>query len=98
MIWMTLAALDPAEREIVRKAMQAMFRFFDEDFGSRLGVTEEVMRRLLEDWPNIDDKNDESDGCLAVNNSLNDLLHGIGISEQQANEVNRPGFAGGSTL
>ncbi len=42
------------------------------------------MHALLADWKNIDDSSNESDACLAVNNSFNDLLHGVGISEQQA--------------
>ena len=84
---MTLALLTPEEREVVRRTMQATFRFFDSDFQTRLGVPPESMRALLAAWPAIDDVRDDSDACLAVNNSLNDLLHGVGISEHDAMEL-----------
>ena len=37
--------------------------------------------------PNVDDTSDESDACLAINNAMNDLLHGVGISDQKALEL-----------
>jgi hypothetical protein len=83
----TLASLTPDEREVVRRSMLATFRLFDFDFHTRLGIEPEVMRSLLAAWPSIDDTNDDSDACLAVNNSLNDLLHGVGISEVEALEL-----------
>jgi hypothetical protein len=81
---MSLAAMTPEEREVVRRAMAATFRYFDFDFQTRLGVTPEEMRELLEAWPQIDDTGDDSDACLAINNSLNDLLNGVGISERES--------------
>jgi len=67
--------------------MEATFQFFDWDFQTRLGVTPKAMRDLLRDWPNVDDMSDNSDACLAINNALNDLLHGVGISDQQARDL-----------
>jgi hypothetical protein len=81
---MALASLTPEEREVVRRTMEATFRYFDFDFQTRLGITPEAMRALLDIWPDIDDANDGSNACLAVNNSLNDLLHGVGIGEADA--------------
>ena len=84
---MALASLTPGEREVVRRTMQATFRFFDFDFQSRLGIAPDVMRSLLAAWPTVDDTKDDSAACLAVNNSFNDFLHGIGISEAEALEL-----------
>src|SRR5262245_7225746 len=81
---MTTSALNATELEVVRRIMQATFQFFDDDFDARLGMSTETMRNLLDAWPAIDDSNDEGDACLAINNSLNDLLHGVGIDEKQA--------------
>jgi hypothetical protein len=83
---MALALLDPEEREVIRRTMKATFRYFDFDFDTRLGVTRKKMRALLRAWPNADDTDDHSDACLAINNSLNDLLHGAGISDNDAME------------
>lgn len=84
---MTVAALTIDEREVIRRAMSATFEFFDFDFDTRLGVTPETMRELIGDWPNVDDSRDDSDACLAINNALNDLLHGVGISDADARRL-----------
>jgi hypothetical protein len=84
---MPLADLTTPDREVIRRAMEASFQFFDWDFQTRLGVTPEAMRALLGNWPNVDDTSDESDACLAINNAMNDLLHGVGISDQKALEL-----------
>jgi hypothetical protein len=84
---MALASLTPEEREVVRRTMQAAFRYFDFDFQTRLGIEPDAMRSLLAAWPIVDDTNDDSNACLAVNNSFNDLLHGVGISEAEALEL-----------
>ena len=83
---MTIASLTSEEREVVRRTMEATFRYFDRDFHSRLGVTPEEMRSLLIVWPTIDDSDDRSLACVAINNSFNDLLHGEGIGEVEAIE------------
>lgn len=83
---MALASLEPEEREVIRRTMEATFRYFDFDFHTRLGISPETMRALLGAWPNIDDTRDDSDACVAINNSLNDLLHGEGISDTDAVE------------
>lgn len=84
---MTLATLADDEREVIRRSMEATFQFFDVDFHTRLGITAKAMRGLLADWPNVDDASDDSDACLAINNAMNDLLHGVGISNQKAQEL-----------
>lgn len=81
---MPLAALTFDKREIIRPAMQATFHFFDLDFQTRLGIDQEIMRQLLAQWPDVDDASDLSDACIAINNSLNDLLNGIGIADSEA--------------
>jgi hypothetical protein len=81
---MSLSALTSEELEVVRRMMAATFQYFDFDFHMRLGIFEADMHSLLKDWPDIDDSKDDSDACLAINNSLNDLLHGVGISDAEA--------------
>jgi len=82
-----LEMLTVDEREVVRRSMEATFFYFDRHFHTRLGVTQEEMRSLLRNWPDIDDANDDSDAALAINNSLNDLLHGVGIADERAFEL-----------
>jgi hypothetical protein len=74
--------------------MEATFQFFTWDFETRLGITSNSMRGLLKDWPDVDDTNDDSDACLAINNAMNDLLHGVGIDDQKAMELTGTDRAG----
>jgi len=67
--------------------MIATFKFFDWDFQTRLGISQKEMHALLSAWSNINDADDNSRECLAVNNALNDLLNGVGISDEQALEL-----------
>lgn len=84
---MTLAALTQHELEVVRRCMEGTFRYFDFNFDARLAVSQEVMRELLGQWPDVDDTDDEGFACIAINNALNDLLHGVGISDDEALEL-----------
>lgn len=81
---MSLSSLDNKEKEVVRRAMAATFDYFTFDFGARMGLEPEEMTELLKRWPEVDDSDDTSSECLAINNALNDLLHGEGISEKEA--------------
>lgn len=83
---MTIASITSAERKVIRRAMQATFRYLGADFQTRLGIEPAVMQSLLAAWP-IDDSHNDSDACLAVNNSLNELLHAVGIGETEALEL-----------
>ena len=64
--------------------METTFRFFTWDYQTRLGLAPDQMKALLANWPTVDDADDESDACLGINNSLNELLNGVGISEGEA--------------
>jgi hypothetical protein len=80
-----LNKLTEQEKEVIRKSLETALRLLEWDCETRLGVTPEEMQALLDSWPVIDDSLDDSPACLAINNSLNDLLHGLGISEKEAN-------------
>lgn len=81
---MTLASLTADEKEVVRRAMQASLIYIGAGFSARMGLEESHMARLLEAWPAIDDSREGSAVYLAINNALNDLLHGVGITDAQA--------------
>ncbi len=78
--------LSEDEQLVILNAMKATFDFFDRDFHARLGVTQDEMKQLLACWPDIDDLDDDSTSSVAINNSLNDLLHGVGLSDELCQE------------
>lgn len=79
---MTIRALSSEERDIVLKALSATFQYFDFDFDARLGIDPEDMHRLIAAWPDIDDSDDDGQAALAINNTLNDFLHGVGLTDE----------------
>ena len=84
---MTISTLTDDEREVIRRSMEATFEFFDGSFRPRLGVTPEKMKDILRRWPDIDETSDDLTAQLAINNSMNDLLHGLGIKDEKALEL-----------
>ena len=81
---MTVKALTHVEQLVVCRAMRATLDFFDWDFSTRIGIDTSAMSQLLALWPDIDDSDDNSDACLAVNNALNEWLHGVGVSDRES--------------
>jgi hypothetical protein len=79
-----LSALSEAEKQIVQRSIELASRVLHDDCHTRLGVTPQEIEELLNHWPSVDDSKDDSPACLAINNSLNDLLNGVGISEAEA--------------
>jgi hypothetical protein len=84
---MSLDALSIEEKEVVRRAISAMPVVLTFEFESRMGITEDSASFLMETWPRVDDSDDNSEACLAINNALNDLLHGVGITDAQCQEL-----------
>jgi hypothetical protein len=84
---MSIEALSIEEKEVVRRAISAMPAVLTFEFETRMGLSEESAYSILKAWPKVDDSRDDSDACLAINNSLNDLLHGKGISDKESQEL-----------
>src|SRR5262249_6667494 len=83
---MSLSALNETEKSVLLRALQLMAggRIIEEwEFSPRIGMELAEFRELLSRWPSWDDASDDSFECLAINNTLNDLLHGVGITEDK---------------
>lgn len=77
-----------AEQKAVLQSMKLILKenyIADWEFPLRLGITREQLRQVIAEWPLLPDDNDEyiSDRirALAINNSLNEVLHGVGVSD-----------------
>jgi hypothetical protein len=83
---MALADLTEPERDLVRQCLVALRhgRYLDEDdIESRIGVAVGVYDALLGRWPEVDDRDDDSDECLVINNALNEVCHGVHIPPRE---------------
>jgi len=71
----SLDTLDEKERSVIRECLQATVEgafYPDWEFGTIFGLERDDVRRILEDWPEVN----EADHYVlrAINNSLNNLL------------------------
>lgn len=51
------------------------------EFDARMGVTEAEARQVLDEWPDVDDVADDSIAVLAINNAMNEVCHGVDVSD-----------------
>jgi hypothetical protein len=87
---MSLLALTPEDVALIGRALRLMASgevLQEWEFGARIGVEFAEFRTMLERWPAWNDVADNSPECLAINNTLNDLLCGIGMSDRQCREM-----------
>ena len=87
---MPLATLNGNDVAVIERALRALAAgeiVAEFEFGGRIGVELADFRKMLDRWPAWDDADDGSAECLAINNTLNDLLHGVGLSERHCGEL-----------
>jgi len=87
---MPIAALNQNDIALIGRALRlrAAGEILQEfEFGARIGVELPEFRGMVARWPAWDDADDRSPECLAINNTLNDLLHGVGLTERQCTEM-----------
>jgi hypothetical protein len=79
---MAFELLTKRQQEIIRECMVALAEgnYLDDwDFPIRTGITRDELRASISVWPNLDDAKPGSKHTLAINNSLNEVLHGVHI-------------------
>jgi hypothetical protein len=87
---MPFATLNQNDVALIGRALRALAAgdiVHDFEFGGRIGVELAQFQEMVARWPAWDDADDRSAECLAINNTLNDLLHGLGLSERQCIEL-----------
>ena len=87
---MPIAALNQNDIALIGRALRLMAAgeiLQEFEFGARIGVELPEFREMVARWPAWDDADDRSPECLAINNTLNDLLHGVGLTERQCIEM-----------
>lgn len=87
---MPLGSLNSNDVALIGRALNLMASgdvLQEFEFGARIGVDLPEFREVVATWPAWDDSDDRSAECLAINNTLNDLLHGVGLSDRQCREM-----------
>jgi len=91
---MALTTLNPKDIALLGRALELMARgdiIQEFEFGARIGVELPEFRKMVARWPAWDDVDDRSAECFAINNTLNELLHGVGLTERQCTEMLKAG-------
>ena len=78
-----LAELSIEEKEIVKKSILHAMTVLGWDYETRIGIKKESAEEILKTWPVIDDESDESESAIVINNSMNDLLYGVGLPDDE---------------
>jgi hypothetical protein len=90
---MAFEKLDEREQQIILQAMKLILieekYIGDWAFPSRTGITRDELRQVITEWPNLKDEDDTDSKnnpdltrVLAINNSLNEVLHGVSVSDE----------------
>jgi len=91
---MPLKEMSKEDQEIVLQCMRAIAEGDDIDdweFHARLGIERPTLKRIILRWPDLDDRKQDSDEFLAINNCMNEICHGIRLTaEKWSNWFTRP--------
>jgi len=80
---MSFEKLSRREKEIVLQCMKATVAYIDDwEKQTRLGLEPYELKSVIDNWPFIDDANEEGPGFLAINNCLNEVCHGFYITDE----------------
>lgn len=80
---MAFEKLTEQEQRLILEAMTAILNgpyIDDAEFQTRLGIDRLQLREVLDTWPVIEDDNEDSHACIAINNCMNEVCYGIEIS------------------
>lgn len=83
---MALKQLSPKDQKIIRDCLNSILEgslIEDWEFHTRLGLTRRELRKVLERWPELDDSLSDSCDAIAINNCLNEVCHGVRMSEEE---------------
>jgi hypothetical protein len=81
---MTIESLSAKDQDIVLRCMRAAaFYIDDSEKHSRLGIEADELDREIAHWPEIDDRDENGNGLLAIHNSLNEICHGFSIAPEE---------------
>jgi len=78
--------LSTDEKEIVLNCMTAIYAgpyIEDWEFQTRLGVSRQELAKVISMYPDLVDEGDDSTVSLGINNSMNEICHGVYIPPQE---------------
>jgi hypothetical protein len=55
----------------------------DWEFRTRMGMDRTTLKRIISQWPEMDDRSQNSDEFLAIHNCLNEVCNGISMSPSE---------------
>jgi hypothetical protein len=83
---MAIERLAIGEQGVVLACLKAAAAYLDDsEKHTRLGIEPSALKRIIERWPAVDDRDHNGDDFLAINNSQNEVCHGFRIDPDDWN-------------
>ncbi len=81
---MAFEILSPKQQDIVLRCMKATAAYVaDSEKHARIGLESGELQRVIAQWPNIDDADENGSGFAAINGCLNEVCHGFRIAPDE---------------
>jgi hypothetical protein len=81
---MTIENLSAKDQDIVLRCMRTVASYIDDrEKHPRLGIDAEELSQEIARSPNIDDRDENGNGFLAIHNCLNEICHGLRIAPEE---------------
>jgi hypothetical protein len=79
---MSVAQLDKADQALLRSCLEFVLDNSElrGEFETRLGISQQEIRGLIDRWPDARDEDDQSAAAIGINNALNEIVHGLRVS------------------
>src|SRR5688572_16004708 len=80
---MAVELLDKKDQTLMRRCLEFVRQtpHLEGEFQTRIGVAESEFDSLLSRWPEAADTGKESPATIAINNALNEIVHGLSLSK-----------------
>ena len=78
----TFSKFTASEVEILRKTVVWVIQCLGSDYQTRVGIEQCQANNYLNAWPDVKRSATHADIALLIHNSLNEVLHGIGLADE----------------
>jgi hypothetical protein len=77
---MSVEHLSAKQQDIVLRCLKATAVHVDDwEKHSRLGLEADDLQKVIARWPHVDDRDEDGNDFLAINNCMNEICHGFSL-------------------
>ena len=86
---MGVVHLDKKDQTLLRRCLTfaSTTPLLDGEFSTRIGTSKAEFDAMLARWPEAGDVSDDSAATVAINNALNEIVHGLSLSARDLTTI-----------